>query len=75
MATVDEQVTALNNLIAGVNLAQSRGTYSLSEAAAIHGAVTLLVDSVNNQSTDQQQPADVEVQQGRQRKRSSKKTS
>tara|TARA_E500000331_G_scaffold355456_1_gene410994 strand:+ start:1473 stop:1703 length:231 start_codon:yes stop_codon:yes gene_type:complete len=50
MTTVDQQVSALNNLIAGINLAQSRGTYSLSESAQLHEAVTILVNSVNNQA-------------------------
>ena len=48
MTTVDKQVHALNNLIAGINLAQGRGSYSLAESAKLHEAVTILVDSLNN---------------------------
>ena len=76
MSTVDQQVAALNNLIAGVNLAQSRGTYSLGEAAQLHESVTILVNSLNSQpATREQDPTPVVAEEESPRKRSSKKTS
>ena len=76
MATVTEQINALNNLIAGVNLAQSRGTYSLAEASHLHGSVTVLVDSVNSSPEEQhQQPSEVVIEEARPKKRASRKTS
>ncbi len=50
MHSTQDQLAALNNLIAGVNIAQKRGTYTLAEAAQLHSSITLLVEAL-------QQPA------------------
>ena len=76
MATVDQQVSALNNLIAGINLAQSRGTYSLAESAQLHQCVTILVDSVNNKQSETQKEEKLpEVEKESRIKGPSRKTS
>ena len=42
MATIEEQISSINSLINGVRLAQSRGVYSLEEAAVLHQNVKTL---------------------------------
>jgi len=62
----DRQLEALQALVVGVRLAQSRGCYTLEEAHALCSSMLVFTDQATDQATDsQEQVTEPQLQKAR----------